>query len=321
MPPRRSKRRKTGSDTAAGADETPSSTVNGSQDGSSTHKESGGDVNSKIEAEVRGSAPEQPAVLPGEEQTVIPASNNEAHTDTISNASEAPTFDDIDPADHADHPAIFDEEEVPDYDADVKSKEHTSGGRQQGGFNALKSFHGQMYTGMAIGGSHKWNYDQGVWNETKTEPDLWKIDFETTKRRARNAPKGSGAPVGTEYHWLIVAHQHVKKIDANTYSTHLVGSKYKLAHKNVNSTSWSVPTVKAQREREIELLQDAERRVLGLPPVLAAEKVKVDKGAEKGQQKLDSLFARSGGGVKVNVNGGGDGGKRKRGEREDGDEM
>jgi hypothetical protein len=76
-----------------------------------------------------------------------------------------------------------------------------------GGYNALKSFNGQVYSGMAIGGSHTWNYDQGQWKETKVEPDLWNINFETTKRRARNAPKGSGAPVGTEYHWLIVAHQ------------------------------------------------------------------------------------------------------------------
>ena len=80
-----------------------------------------------------------------------------------------------------------------------------------GGYNALKSFHGQVYSGMAIGGSHTWNYDQGVWKETKVEPDLWKIDYQTTKRRARRAPAGSGAPIGTEYHWLIVAHQVRKK--------------------------------------------------------------------------------------------------------------
>ncbi|KIW29932.1 uncharacterized protein PV07_05717 [Cladophialophora immunda] len=299
--PRRSKRTKTASDTAA-ADKTPSSAVKASPP--AVGKD---DVDSKMERNAENPQPGEKAVQE-QEQTVIPPSNNEAHIDTTSNASEAPTFDDIDPVD----PAVLDEEEVPDYDGDngvpvSKSKGPTGGGRQ-GGFNALKSFHGQMYTGMAIGGSHKWNYDQGVWKETKLEPDLWKIDFETTKRRARNAPKGSGAPVGTEYHWLIVAHQHVKKIDANTYTTHLAGSKYKLAHKNVNSNSWSVPTVKAQREREIELLEDAKRRVQGLPPVLAGEKVKVEKGAERGQQKLDSLFSRS---AKAD-GGGGAGGKRKR---------
>lgn len=76
-----------------------------------------------------------------------------------------------------------------------------------GGYNALKTFQGQVYSGMAIGGSHTWNYDQGVWKETKVEPDRWEIDYATTKRRARNAPKGSGVPVGTEYHWFIVGHQ------------------------------------------------------------------------------------------------------------------
>ncbi|EEA29080.1 conserved hypothetical protein [Talaromyces marneffei ATCC 18224] len=161
-----------------------------------------------------------------------------------------------------------------------------------GGYNALKKFHGQVYSGMAIGGSHNWNYDQGVWKETKVEPDRWEIDYTTTKRRARKAPRGSGVPIGTEYHWLIVGHQYVEKQDDNTYETNLVGSKYKLAHKSTSATAWSVPTVKAQREREIDLLEDAERRVQGLPPVLTTEKVKVSTKQETGQQTLDTLFTK-----------------------------
>lgn len=86
--------------------------------------------------------------------------------------------------------------------------------------------------------------------------------------------------------------KHVRKVDANTYETHLTGSKYKLAHKTVSSGSWSIPTVKGQREREIELLEDAQRRIKGLPPVLASEKVKVGQ-REKGQQSLDSLFGQA----------------------------
>lgn len=101
--------------------------------------------------------------------------------------------------------------------------------------------------------------------------------------------------------------QYVTKLDANTYDTHLVGSKYKLAHKSVSSNSWSIPTVKAQREREIDLLEDAKRRVQGLPPVLAEEKVRVDK-PEKGQQRLDAMFAK----VEANKSSGADGRKRKR---------
>lgn len=101
----------------------------------------------------------------------------------------------------------LDEEETPtqqDGSPATKKSPYVPG---SGGYNALKSFNGQVYSGMAVGGSHTWNYDQGVWKETKIEPDLWKIDFDTTKRRAKNAPEGSGAAVGTEYHWLVVAHQ------------------------------------------------------------------------------------------------------------------
>ncbi|OOF93136.1 hypothetical protein ASPCADRAFT_209752 [Aspergillus carbonarius ITEM 5010] len=166
-----------------------------------------------------------------------------------------------------------------------------AGGGGGGGYNALKSYKGQMYSGMAVGGSHTWTYDQGTWKETKEEPDLWRIDYQTNKRRARNAPAGSGAPVGTEYHWLIVGHQHVTKVDANTYETHLTGSKYKLAYKSASSNSWSLPTVRKQRDREVELLEDAKQRVQGLPPVLASEKVKVEK-REKGQKRLDSMFGK-----------------------------
>ena len=88
--------------------------------------------------------------------------------------------------------------------ADPERGGHRHGHR----YNAIKTHQGQIYSGMAVGGSHTWNYDPGVWKETKEEPDLWRIDYQTNKRRAkRKAPAGSGAPVGTEYHWLIVGHQ------------------------------------------------------------------------------------------------------------------
>lgn len=104
-------------------------------------------------------------------------------------------------------PALLDEEEVPGEHDDAHAGPRSTHAAGVEGYNTLKSFNGQVYSGMAVGGSHTWNYDQGVWKETKAEPDLWKIDYQTTKRRAKKAPKGSGAPVGTEYHWLIVAHQ------------------------------------------------------------------------------------------------------------------
>ncbi|KAL2017957.1 hypothetical protein VTK56DRAFT_1489 [Thermocarpiscus australiensis] len=263
-----------------------------------------------------------PAVgdVPEGEKVPAEADNSASHVRT----PDRPIAADIDVS-HLDEADEVDISDGLESDAISKPSTKTGGGTRSGpgygaaggGYNALKSFNGQVYSGMAIGGSHTWNYDQGVWKETKEEPDLWKIEYETTKRRARNAPRGSGAPVGTEYHWLIVAHQHVKKVDANTYETRLVGSKYKLAHKLASSNSWSVPTVKAQREREIELLEDAKRRVQGLPPVLASEKVKV-KADEKGQQKLDALFAKAK--VKKGTETEMENGKRKREVEEGGEE-
>lgn len=40
------------------------------------------------------------------------------------------------------------------------------------------------------------------------------------------------------------------------------------------------------------MLEDAQRRVKGLPPVLASEKVKIEQ-REKGQQSLDTLFGQA----------------------------
>lgn len=90
-------------------------------------------------------------------------------------------------------------------------------------YNEFKEFEGQQYTGMKIGRSHKWNYDAGVWRETKITPDLWEISYAVTKRRAGHAPEGPGVPVGTAYHWYILAHQNVRKLNANDYTTSLAG--------------------------------------------------------------------------------------------------
>ena len=122
-------------------------------------------------------------------------------------------------------------------------------------YNEYKEFEGQQYTGMKIGRSHKWHYDKGVWKETKVTPDLWEIEYAVTKRRAGKAPKGSGVPVGTEYHWYILAHQNVRKLDANSYTTSLMGLKYKLAHRRADKDKWNV-TAKTQRKRLIKLLED-----------------------------------------------------------------
>ena len=122
-------------------------------------------------------------------------------------------------------------------------------------YNQYKFFEGQQYTGMKIGRSHKWYYDKGEWKDHKITPDLWEIEYQVTKRRAGKAPEGSGVPVGTEYHWYILAHQHVKKLDANSYSTTLTGLKYKLAHKRFDTAKWNISDA-AQRKRLIKLLKE-----------------------------------------------------------------
>ena len=121
-------------------------------------------------------------------------------------------------------------------------------------YNEFKEYEGQRYTGMKIGRSHKWRYDQGEWKETKITPDLWQISYAVSKRRAGRAPEGSGVPVGTEYHWYVLAHQNVAKQTANDYSTSLTGLKFKIAHKRADSEKWSA-TPKTQCKRMIMFLQ------------------------------------------------------------------
>jgi hypothetical protein len=122
-------------------------------------------------------------------------------------------------------------------------------------YNEFKEYEGQRYTGMKIGRSHKWHYDGGDCKETKVSPDLWQISYAVTKRRAGHAPEGSGVPVGTEYHWYVLAHQNVGKQNANDYTTSLTGLKFKIAHKGAGTEKWSA-TPKTQRKRMIMFLQN-----------------------------------------------------------------
>jgi len=107
---------------------------------------------------------------------------------------------------------------------------------------------------MKVGRSHKWYYDEGEWKEKKITPDKWEFSYAVTKRRAGQAPEGSGVAVGTEYNWYILAHQNVRKLDANNYSTSMTGLKYKLAHKRAEKEKWNISD-NAQRKRLIQVLQ------------------------------------------------------------------
>src|ERR1051325_1086261 len=122
-------------------------------------------------------------------------------------------------------------------------------------YNQFKEFEGKKYTGMKIGRTHKWYYDKGEWKEKKVTPEMWQGNYAVKKRRAGKAPEGSGVPVGTEYHWYILAHQNVRKLDANVYTTAMTGFKHKLAHKRADRNNWSAST-RAQRRHLIKILQE-----------------------------------------------------------------
>jgi len=122
-------------------------------------------------------------------------------------------------------------------------------------YDEFKEFDGQRYTGMKVGRSHKWHYENGEWKETKITPDKWQFDYAVIKHRAGKAPEGSGVPVGTQYHWYILAHQNATKLNANDYSTAMTGLKFKVAHKRADKDKWSA-TPRAQRKQIIKILQE-----------------------------------------------------------------
>ncbi|HYD20420.1 MAG TPA: hypothetical protein VEB40_03010 [Flavipsychrobacter sp.] len=137
----------------------------------------------------------------------------------------------------------------------TSAKRKTSKPLKEDSYNDFKQHDGQFYTGMAIGRSHKWNYDSGVWRETKVTPERWELTYDVVKRRAGRAPEGSGVPVGTGYHWFILSHQYVEKLNANDYSTTMVGLKFKLAHKRADKGKWNISD-ETQRRHLIKILED-----------------------------------------------------------------
>ncbi|HTY51812.1 MAG TPA: hypothetical protein VMB35_01280, partial [Methanomicrobiales archaeon] len=62
---------------------------------------------------------------------------------------------------------------------------------------------------------------------------------------------GSGVPVGTRYHWFILAHQEVRKLDKDTYETSMKGVKYKVAHRRPFWRRWSTEYPDQVPEREV----------------------------------------------------------------------
>jgi hypothetical protein len=138
-------------------------------------------------------------------------------------------------------------------------------------YDDLKDFHGQAYSGMSVGGQHTWIYPNGRWQERKVAPDRWEFTFSSLKERERSAPDGSGVPDGTQFHWYLMAHQRVRKVDKDCYTTFMDGVKYKIAHKRPHWRKWSdeYPDQVPERERLGAILEDAlaslrdERRAWG----------------------------------------------------------
>jgi hypothetical protein len=122
-------------------------------------------------------------------------------------------------------------------------------------YNRYKRYQGKQYTGMTIGRTHHWHYDKADWKEKKMTPDKWEFTYNTTKRRVGRAPEGSGVPVGTAYHWFILAHQFVEKENANDYLTQMVGLKMKLAHRRATGHKWSASDEKRRKDL-IQILKD-----------------------------------------------------------------
>ena len=124
-------------------------------------------------------------------------------------------------------------------------------------YDKLKHYNGQIYTGMKIGGSHKWRYNNGKWFETKVTPDQWTFNFQSIKTRFQSAPMNSGAKLNTKYHWYMIADQIASKLDANSYITNMNGIKFKIGHKRPNwkTFSYNYPEQESYKDRIIKILE------------------------------------------------------------------
>ena len=124
-------------------------------------------------------------------------------------------------------------------------------------YDKLKNYNGQIYTGMKIGGTHKWHYNHGQWFETKIAPNQWNFNFQSTKTRFHSAPVNSGAKLNTKYHWYIIADQIASKLDSNSYMTNMKGIKFKIGHKRPKwrTFSYNYPEQESYKERIIKILE------------------------------------------------------------------
>jgi hypothetical protein len=70
----------------------------------------------------------------------------------------------------------------------------------------------------------------------------------------------------------FLAHQRVRKIDADTYNTMMSGVKYKIAHKRPHWRKWSsdYPDQPSDTEKLIQVLEETLARLREPAPLLAS---------------------------------------------------
>ena len=125
-------------------------------------------------------------------------------------------------------------------------------------YNTFKTHDNKVYTGMRVGGSHHWNYNEGKWFETKEAPDKWRFTYDSVKTRIKTAPKNTGASIQTKFHWYIIADQIATKIDENSYMTSMKGIKFKIGHKRPywRTFSYNYPNQLTKKQRIIKILEE-----------------------------------------------------------------
>jgi hypothetical protein len=125
-------------------------------------------------------------------------------------------------------------------------------------YNSIKKFKEKLYSGMRVGDSHYWNYNNGRWHETKETPEKWSFLFNSLKTRINPAPKNTGASINTKFHGYIIADQIATKIDKNTYTTSMKGVKFKIGHKRPDwrTFSYNYPNQLNYKEKLIKILED-----------------------------------------------------------------
>lgn len=153
---------------------------------------------------------------------------------------------------------------------------------------------GQFYSGMRIGGTHQWHYQDGIWREVKETPDRWGFHFDSVKRRHHAAPTNTGAQVQTKYHWYIIADQVATKLDNNSYFTEMQGVKYKIGHQRPHwqAFSYEYPGQVGYRERIIAILEQALRQLKGDTPTKAPSPICITSPPASSRFGLDYWISR-----------------------------